>query len=211
MKILWDEQFKLCGKCKPPPSPSVSHGARALPKSRCDPTPALSHGFWGPSVPAGPLTLLQLPTRQAEQGLREHLRAGTGLSAAAQPLSLPLLQRTGLHTAPTPHVAEHCNTGILLLSIPPPLTPQLWVWPRREPADPAERSLGTQLLPLPWALGGCWVNWDCGMMCREDLSLLSNPTSIRQLSAQGRRRNMLFHSPFQLFLLWVGLILPLLA
>lgn len=103
-------------------SANIYHRARALPQSRWDlPCPAgfgdlaWSRGFWGrchvPRVLGmlSPFTLLQLPTRQAEQGLREHLRAGTGLSASAQPPSL--LQRTGLHTAPRPHVAEHCNTG----------------------------------------------------------------------------------------------------
>lgn len=55
------------------------------------------------------LTLLQFPTRQDEHGLREHLRAGTGLLAAAQCRSVPVLQRTLRQIAPTPQVAEHCK------------------------------------------------------------------------------------------------------
>lgn len=58
--------------------------------------------------------------RHDEHGLREHLRAGTGLFAAAQPSSLPVLQRTVLQIAPTPQVAEHCNTQGRLLPLSNP-------------------------------------------------------------------------------------------
>lgn len=73
------------------------------------------------------LTLLQFPTRQDEHGLREHLLAGTGLLAAAQCRSVPVLQRTLRQIAPTPQVAEHCKekaapkaAGGSLGSRPPP-------------------------------------------------------------------------------------------
>lgn len=73
------------------------------------------------------LTLLQFPTRQDEHGLREHLLAGTGLLAAAQCRSVPVLQRTLRQIAPTPQVAEHCKEkaapkapGGNLSSRPPP-------------------------------------------------------------------------------------------
>lgn len=90
------------------------------PQGRHHPSP-FPVGFLGCSLPATRLfTLLQFPTRHAEHGLREHLRAGTGLFAAAQPSSLPVLQRTVLQIAPTPQVAEHCKTRgrRLLLSSP---------------------------------------------------------------------------------------------
>lgn len=51
--------------------------------------------------------LLQLPVCQAAQGRRWQRRAGWGRPAGMQSSSRPELQRTGLQTAPRPHVVEH--------------------------------------------------------------------------------------------------------
>lgn len=80
--------------------------------------PSFASGFLRTPHPqaARLFTLLQFPTRHDEHGLREHLRAGTGLLATTQPSSLPVLQRTVLQIAPTPQVTEHCKTPVAACS-----------------------------------------------------------------------------------------------
>lgn len=58
-------------------------------------------------------TLLQLPARQAAQGLRWQWRAGWGRLERVQSSSLPELQRTILQMAPRPQVVEHCGPQVL--------------------------------------------------------------------------------------------------
>lgn len=79
--------------------------------------------FWGIPSRLPAFTLLQFPTRHDEHGLREHLRAGTGLLAVAQLSSRPVLQRTVLQIAPTPQVTEHCNTPGTFLPFSSPTDP----------------------------------------------------------------------------------------
>jgi len=184
--------FKPYGKCKSLPSALASRGAGARPESRDRSGPRagtaclhFSMDFLGPSLPAAPLgTLLQSPTRHAEHGRREHRHAGTGLLAAAQPSSLPLLQRTVLQIAPTPQVAEHCKTqGRCLLLSPPagprgaaPRCPDIPGAGSGQAQSPGAQQQGPWAhRPLHGHHEGCQRNWGiwrqgCGVMQWEEPS-----------------------------------------